>query len=484
MKETRQIVTGAVLSAFFILLGVCQAEDLGKVANQPASSRIFNVCDHGAKGDGVTLDTAAVHQAVEACAKAGGGQVLIPPGRYVSGTIHMRSHVTLFLAAGATLIGTTNLSEYQPPSAPSFMPQAKYGNWHRGLIVAENAEDMTICGQGTIDGHKVFDAKGEEHMRGPHTITFAGCRKFTIRDVSIVDSANYAIFVQVSDDVDVRNVKITGGWDGVHFRGTPDHWCHNVNLFNCQFYTGDDSVAGSYWDSAVISGCTLNSSCNGIRLIGPARHLIVNNCLFYGPGLQPHRTSNRTNSLSGIILQPGAWDRTEGMLDDVLIANNTMRDVSSPVTIWTKPGNRVGSITISGLEATGVYRSAISAESWSNAPISKVVLRNAHIEFAGGGQAELAKQPVQAPHVDVRPLPAWAVYARNVQHFILEDVRFSLAKDDARPVILADNVTRLSLDTVRFCRVPGVTKPIATINVGKLELRQTDLLEEGRLEPK
>ena len=131
--------------------------------------------------------------------------------------------MTLFLAAGATLVGTTNLAEYQPPGAPSFMPQAKYGNWHRGLIVAENAEDMTICGQGVIDGHKVFDAKGEERMRGPHTITFAGCRGFTIRDVSIIDSANYAIFFQVSDDVDVRNVKITGGWDGVHFRGTPEH---------------------------------------------------------------------------------------------------------------------------------------------------------------------------------------------------------------------------------------------------------------------
>ena len=484
MKKPRRIVTKAVLFAFPILLGVCQAAELGKVASQPAPSRIFNVCDYGARGDGITLDTAALHQAVEACAKAGGGQVLIPPGRYLSGTVHLRSHVTLFLTAGATLIGTTNLAQYQAPGAPSFMPHAKYGNWHRGLIVAENAEDVTICGQGTIDGHKVFDPRGEERMRGPHTITFAGCRGFTIRDVSIMDSANYAIFFQVSDDVDVRNVKITGGWDGVHFRGTPDHWCRNVNVFGCHFYTGDDSVAGSYWDNAVISGCTLNSSCNGIRLIGPARHLIVNNCLFYGPGLQPHRTSNRTNSLSGIILQPGAWERTDGLLDDVLIANNTMRDVASPVTIWTKPGSVAGNITISGLEASGVYRSALSAESWSDAPISKVVLRNAHIEFAGGGQVDPARQVVQAPHVDVRPLPAWAVYARNVRDFTLEDVRFSLAKEDARPVILADNVAHLSLDTVRFPPVPGVTKPLVTTNVGKLELRHTDQLEERRPERK
>ena len=441
-------------------------------AGQTPASRVFDVRDYGARGDGITLDTAAINQAIDACAKAGAGQVLIPPGRFVSGTVHLRSHVTLYLAAGSTLAGTTNLAAYQAPAAPSFMPEANYGNWHRGLMVADNAEDMTICGPGTIDGHKVFDPKGEERMRGPHTITFAGCRGFTIRDVSIIDSANYAIFFQVSDDVEVRNVKITGGWDGVHYRGTPEHWCHNVNILACQFYTGDDSIAGSYWDNTVISGCTVNSSCNGIRLIGPARHLIVDHCLFYGPGLRPHRTSNRTNTLSGIILQPGAWGKTEGLLDDVLIANNTMRNVASPVTIWTKPGSQAGSITISGLEATGVYRSALSAESWSDSPITNVVLRNAHIEFSGGGRVD--PLAVQAPRMDVRPLPAWAAYARNVLHLTLEDVRFSLAEDDARPVILADTVARLNLDTVRFPRVPGVTTSLVTTNVGKLESRETE----------
>jgi len=477
MYELCRPLSTAVAVAFFILLRTCTSAELDK-AGHTASPHLFDVTAYDAKGDGSTLDTAAINRAVEACAKVGGGQVLIPPGHFLSGTVHLRSHVSLCLAAGATLVGTTNLAEYQSPGAPSFMPQARYGNWNRGLIVADNAEDMTICGQGTIDGHKVFDPKGEERMRGPHTITFAGCRRFTIRDVSIVDSANYAIFFLVSDDVDVRNVKITGGWDGVHFRGTPDHGCHNVSIFDCQFHTGDDSIAGSYWDNTVISGCTVNSSCNGIRLIGPARHLIVNNCLFYGPGSQPHRTSNRTNNLSGIILQPGAWERTDGLLDDVLLTNNSMRDVGAPVAIWTKPGSRVGCITISGLEATGVYRSAISAESWSDSPMGNVAIRNVHVEYAGGAQADAATKAVQAPHVDVRPLPAWAVYARNVEHLTLEDVRFSLAKDDFRPVIMAENVGRLSLDAVRYAHVPGVKKALAAKNVGKLELRETDLLKE------
>jgi len=474
MSRPWQIILSTFLLGLAGLVGPSEAAEQGQADGLPAPSHVFDVRHYGAQGDGITLDTAALNQAIEACAKAGGGQVLLPPGHYLSGTVELRSHVVLFLAPGATLMGTTNLADYRPPAAPSFMPQAGYGNWHRGLIVAANAEDLTICGTGTIDGQKVFNPKGEEHMRGPHTITFAGCHGVTIRDVSIVDSANYAIFFQVSDDVEVRHVKITGGWDGVHYRGTPGRWCHNVNISGCLFSTGDDAIAGDYWDNSVISGCNLNSSCNGIRLIGPARHLIVDHCLFYGPGLQPHRSSGRSNMLCGIILQPGAWDKTEGLLDDVWIANCTMRDVASPVTIWTRPGNLAGRITISGLEATGVYRSALSVESWSDSPITNVVLRNAHIEFAGGGRPGPVGEGVQPPHVDARELPAWAVYVRNVARFTAEDVRFSLAKDDARPMIFADTVERLTLDAVRFPRVPGVTNAVMTTRVGKLELHSID----------
>jgi len=264
----------------------------------------------------------------------------------------------------------------------------------------------------------------------------------------------------------------------VHFRGAPGHDCHDVNILGCQFYTGDDSIAGRYWDHVVISGCVINSSCNGLRVIGPATRLTVHDCLFYGPGLQPHRTSReqrRTNMLSGIILQPGAWDRTEGLLDEVLISDVTMQNVTSPVTLWTKPGNPVGRVTVNGLNATGVYRAAVSAESWADAPITNLVIRDASIEFAGGGKAEQATQPVRGPGVDSRPLPAWGFYARNVERITFEDVRFSLAHDDFRPVLMAEDVQRLDLDGFKFTRVEGVAQPLRSTNVGRINLRDTDL---------
>jgi hypothetical protein len=472
-------IVSSVWTFNIALAGLLAANHLGHAAEPslatPPLSRVFNVRDQGAVGDGTTLDTASINQAIEACATAGGGQVLIPPGRYLTGTVRLRSHVTLFLDAGATLIGTTNLALYEQPKPPDFMPEARWGKWHRGLIIAENAEDVAITGPGAIDGNQVFDPTGEERMRGPHTIVFVNCRRFTIRDLSIVDSANYAVFFQVSDQVEVRHVKFTGGWDGVHFRGAPGHDCHEVNILGCQFYTGDDAIAGRYWDNVVIANCVVNSPCNGLRLIGPATRLLVHDCLFYGPGLQPHRTSGekrRTNMLSGIILQPGAWDKTEGLLDDVLLANNTMHNVASPVTLWTKPGNPVGRVTVSGLNATGVYRSAMSVESWADAPITNVVFRNVSVEFAGGGKADQAQPPVRGPGVDSRPLPAWGFYARNVERVTFEDVRLSLAQEDFRPVLLAENVQRLDLDHFRFTRVEGVAEPIRMIKVGELNRRR------------
>ncbi|HYG34063.1 MAG TPA: hypothetical protein VEC99_04735, partial [Clostridia bacterium] len=169
------------------------------------------------------------------------------------------------------------------------------------------------------------------------------------------------------------------------------------------------------------------------------------------------------------------WDKTEGLLDEVLLANNTMRDVASPVTIWTKPGNPVGKITLSGLTATGVYRSAVSVESWSDLPITNVVIRNANIEFAGGGKAEQAQQAVKGPGVDARPLPAWGIYTRNVEQLTVEDVRLSLSKEDLRPVVFAEQTERLLFDTFKFPAVPDVKQTLVTTNVGKIILNDTKL---------
>ena len=440
-----------------------------------AEAGVFNVRDYGAIGDGKTLDTAALNKAVAACAQAGGGQVRFPPGRYLSATVHLKSRVTLYLEAGARLVGAKDPNLYQHPTPPAFLPEAKWGKWHRALILADGAEDIEIAGAGVIDGNKVFDPTGEERMRGPHTFVFVNCRNVTVRDVSFVDSANYAIFFQISDHVDIRNVKFTGGWDGVHFRGGPQRPCKDVSIVGCRFYTGDDSIAGRYWENVVISDCIVNSSCNGIRLIGPATHLIVRDCLFYGPGVEPHRTSNRYNMLAGINLQPGAWDRTTGDLDDVLISDITMQNVSTPLHFMMKPGNTANRITVTRVTATGVYRAACSVESWAQAPFKNVTFRDIDIEFEGGGAAGKIPTQVKTPGVDARPLPAWGFYARNVGNLTFEDFRMTCIKPDQRPVMICEDVNQLTLDTFKFTRCQDVNEPVVLNRVATVRLSHTDL---------
>jgi hypothetical protein len=448
---------------------------IGRNSAIAVSPCTFDVREYGAIGDGKTPDTAAINKAIETCAAAGGGQVRFLAGKYLSGTLHLKSGVTLFLEAGATLIGSTNLEHYQNFTPPAGTPEARWTRWHRALLLGDGLENVTIAGQGVIDGNKVFDARGEEKMRGPHTILLGMCRNVTIRDISITDSANYAIMLEFCQQVDVRNVKITGGWDGVHFRGWPGRPCRDVSIVGCQFFTGDDSIAGRYWENVLITDCIVNSSCNGVRLIGPAAHLTIHNCLFYGPGVHPHRTSNRHNMLSGIILQPGSWDATEGSLDDVLISDVTMKNVASPATIWLKPGNTGGRVTIARMTATGVYRAPCSVESWTDAPFTTAVFRDVNIEFEGGGASAPAREPVKAPGVDARPLPAWGFYARNVKNLSLDDFRASCAQGELRPALMCEAVKQLKLEGFKFSRAAGAPDPLVLNDVEHVQLRDTDI---------
>jgi hypothetical protein len=429
-----------------------------------AATATFSVRQYGAAGDGKTLDTAAFNAAITACAAAGGGQVLVPAGRYLSGTILLKSNITLLLDDGADIVGTADLTQYQGFTAAKGNPLAEGDSrWHHALVLGIGVENVTIAGRGAINGNKVFDANGEEHMRGPHTVLFGNSRNITLRDISIRDAGNYAVMLEVTSDVEVRGIKVTGGWDGVHFRGTKDRPNRNVSITDCEFYTGDDGVAGWYWEDTVIARCIFNSSCNGIRLIGPAKRLIVHDCLFFGPGRFEHRTSrerHRTNMLAGILLQPGAWDPTEGRLDEVEVSNITMHNVATPFSVTLTPGNSAGRIGVNRMTATGVYRAAASIESWAEAPVEKVTLRDVNFEFEGGGEAAASRLPVQRPHVDARALPVWGLYARRVKTLELQNVRLNLRQPDGRPEFMAEDVERIELDTFRTPLAPGASREV------------------------
>ncbi|MHB8900571.1 MAG: glycoside hydrolase family 28 protein, partial [Thermoguttaceae bacterium] len=267
------------------------------------SPALFDVRSFGALGDGKTIDTRAIQSAIDACGKAGGGRVLLPQGSYLSATVRLRSGVDFHLAQGARLVGIADPEAYGGFDADTWGKT----RWNHGLIVGEGLHDISITGAGQIDGNKVFDPRGEEKMRGPHAVLLADCRNVTLCGVTLHEAANYALLFYGSSKVLVDGVTFEGGWDGVHFRGKPDAWNHDVRITGCKFYTGDDSIAGHYVEDGVVENCVVNSSCNGVRLIGPARRLTFSRCEFFGPGKFEHRTSrdlHRTNMLAALCIQP------------------------------------------------------------------------------------------------------------------------------------------------------------------------------------
>jgi polygalacturonase len=452
-------------SNILALMLVCQLICYPTKGQTLAKQSLFNVQEFGAINDGINLCTRAINDAIEACSQAGGGIVVLSPGKYLCGTIKLKSNVHIKLESGAEIIGTTNLNNYYYPQPPAFMPEARWGKWHRGLIVGEFVTNVFIFGGGTINGNKVFDPTGEERMRGPHSIVLLGCKEIKLEGITILDAANYAIYAQITDSIFIKDVEFKGGWDGVHLRGAPNRDCQDIKIINCRFYTGDDAIAGRYWNNAIISDCIINSSCNGIRIIGPVKHLIVYNCLFYGPGEQPHRSSNRKNMLSGIILQPGAWDKTQGLLDDIYVSNVTMKGVASPITIWLKEGNTAGTITIDKLSATGVYRAALSAESWASAPITNLIIKSTSIVYNFESSLTNTQTTVKPPGVDCRTLPAWGLYLKNIQTANIENFSVSLANTGLIPSILVDSVNNLILTDLKLTGNLNGSEPVILTNV-------------------
>lgn len=335
----------------------------------------FPVTDFGAVGDGVTDCTEAFGKAIKASSRHG-GKVVVPDGEYLCRTIHLLDNTTIQLSDGATILACTD-----PDSYDSFIPShdlsrydsgdgtvnannSRDARWNRALIIADNVSNVVISGKGTIDGRHVTDSLGEEGMRGPHTILMAESSNIIIEGITIRRASNYAFMGYVLGNAVFRDIHIQEGWDGIHVRGG-----ENIEISGCTFETGDDCIAGGYWEGMTIKDCDINSSCNGIRMIMPSQNVLVTSCRFHGPGKFPHRTSGeqrRTNMLFGISLEPGAWGYAPGNMGGIEIIDNTMDCLSSPISVSIRDGVNADDLTVKGLKATGIYGTLSPIVKWND----------------------------------------------------------------------------------------------------------------------
>lgn len=402
----------------------------------------------GAQPADTTVNNAeAINKAISFCAQKGGGTVSVPGGTFTTGTIYLKSGVMLQLEPGAVLRGSTRIADYAPLSTKADLSKYESGQgtvnynsatdpiWSQALVMAVGISRAGICGEGIIDGADVRNPKGEEHMRGPHTVLMADCKDMTFKDFSVRRSANYAFLGYKLSKSEFKHITVEGGWDGIHVRGAND-----VEIEDCRFFTGDDAVAGGYWDNMRIEGCTMNSSCNGIRMIMPSTNVLVKDCYFFGAGRYEHITSHRTNSENGIIIEPGAWGKAPGRLDNIRISHCYMREVLAPVCVTLGEDNSLGTITIDNLTARDITRMALSVKSWGTAKTDRVVMKDCDMEFRGIDDPSLPEWFKDLPTNQWPFFPCWGAYFRNVGSVKADNVKLSFKGNDYRRATMMDNV--------------------------------------------
>ena len=348
------------------------------------SRPVFLVTDYGAV-PGIVC-TEAIQEAIDLCSESGGGQVVIPEGTFLSATLYLKDDVDLHLQKGAVLQGVEDPDAYSPYIPEHDLTRYDSGNgtansncvndrqWMKAFLIGAGVHNVSITGSGTIDGVHVFDERGEEGMRGPHTLIVAEAENFRMSGIHITRAANYAFLGYALENPVFEDLLITEGWDGIHIRG-----CRDGVIRRCKFQTGDDSIAGGYWTHMLIENCDINSSCNGIRMIMPSDDVEVRACVLHGPGVYPHRTSGearRSNMLFGIELEPGAWGRAEGTARGIWLHDLNFFDLSSPVGCSVREGSVAEDLTLEDITATGLTGSANPVVSWNDEGFRTITVRN------------------------------------------------------------------------------------------------------------
>jgi polygalacturonase len=201
-----------------------------------AYASLFNVREYGAKGDGQALDSPAINKAIQAASQAGGGIVYLPAGTYLSGSIRLRSHITLQIGPGATIEATGDPNAYDQAEPNEYGDRYQYqdyghSHWHNSLIWAEGQEDLTIMGPGRIYGRGLTRSQPRRGQPGPYvgnkSIALKNCRNVTIKDLTILQGGWFCILPTGVDNLIIENVRFDTNRDGINI-----DCCRNVQLLH------------------------------------------------------------------------------------------------------------------------------------------------------------------------------------------------------------------------------------------------------------
>ena len=449
---------------------------------------MLNVKDFGAKGDGINLDSKAIQAAIDACAEAGGGTVYIPEGKFLCGTIHIKSNIHVWLDKGALILGSTNrddFDEYEEDAANTEYQDRSHSYFHHSLFHADKADDIALTGFGKIDMQSAWEDlhfnefgknnSGPRWCRGCKCIAFKECTNVTIRDLDIRNVTDLAVYVAGCENVVISGLKVFAHVDGI----SPDS-CKNVVISDCIVDTGDDAIVPkcSYtlgrmkkMENLTIANCVVRSTAAAIKFGTESNSAYINKtvtgCTIY---------DTRTTGI-GLKTADGA------LVVGFSISNITMKNVAIPILLMVgdrargPEGTKIGemrNVSISDVVITGpypetyevtmaqnsgdYYKNNLTAKPYhmpfiiagqEDSVIKNVSLSNIQFVAPGGGNEWHKKQVVKQyrkEYPEARAFglyyPVYGLFARHVDNLKLYNVDFMTEKEDVRDPILLENVTR------------------------------------------
>lgn len=448
------------------------------------TAKDFTVSDFGAINDGFTINTNTIQKAIDFVHEQGGGRLIFETGSYVTGSIYLKSNVTLHLEQGATILGSTNPFDY--------IKDAKIG-W-MSMIFAVNQENIGITGKGTINGRGFLTAYNMVNYihRGiytdplkydrpnetnrPQNIYFRECKNIRIVDITLRDPGSWNQTYDQCQNLYVDHIYVDSKsyWnnDGIDIVD-----CDGVVIKNSYFDAADDVIcfkshsAEHMCQNVVVDNCVGRSSANGLKFGTVSRG-----------GFKNFKITNLTifdTFRSAITL--AAVDG--GEIENIVI--DGVRSINTGNVIYLRLGDRwakgkkpyMKNVTISNVyaevpltkpDAGYNYEGPVEDLPRNISPasivglvenkIQGVHLKNIQIVYPGEGNPLYAKRGLSAEELDGVPemrdaypefsqfkeLPAWAFYVRHAEGVSFENVTFTAKKKDYRPSVVLDDVKDVS----------------------------------------
>ena len=425
---------------------------------------MLNVTECGTRGDGHTDDTAAIQQAIDHCGEAGGGEVLFPPGGYVSGPLILRSHVTLRLEPGATLLAAAEPGDFADPDDPArCLP----------LIGGRDLDAVGLVGLGTVDGrgqawwdrHREARRRGKATPPRPHLVELHRCRRVTLRDLTFRDSPSWNLRPVACDDLLFDNLRVVAPPGSPNTDGINPDGCRNVRINACTISTGDDCItlkSGSEkrpadrrtaLENVVITGCTLERGHGGIvfgsEMSGGIRNVAVANCTMLGTdrGLRFKTRRGRGNAITNVRITNLVMS---GVGCPLVINMRYTLDVNQPDPVGSDaaaqpvgPGTpSLADLAFSHVTADGVQGAAALIHGLPESPVRRLTLDDWTVRLARGDDVPHRRPASIAGAPLVRGRGFVAEHARDLS---LSRLRL----DDARgPAVELDDSHDVHLDAL------------------------------------